>query len=228
MKKKNKKKTKKFNFIRFFKFLLFLACFIIMYIYFSKQPIKNIVIKGNNYLTDEEIIETAKIENYPSFLKTFTFIIEGRLKKLDLVKSVKVKKRWYYRLIIEIEEERILFKNRSTNEYILSKDKRINEIKNDEEVPILINFVSDDIMNKMIEKFNLLDNDVIKKISEIEYAPNDYDNERFIFYMNDENVVYVTLTKIKEFNKYNKIKEQLGNNKGILYLDSGNYFEIKN
>lgn len=228
MAKKSKKKTKKFNFIRFFKFLLFLACIILLYIYFSNEPIKNIVINGNNYLTDEEIIETAKIENYPSFLKTFTFNIEGRLKKLDLVKSVKVKKRLYYRVIIEIEEERILFKNRSTNEYILSKDKRINEVKNDEEVPILINFVPDDIMSKLIEKFSLLDSEVIKKISEIEYSPNDFDSERFIFYMNDENVVYITLTKIKEFNKYNKIKEQLGSNKGVLYLDSGNYFEIKN
>ena len=65
------------------------------------------------------------------------------------------------------------------------------------------------------------------KISEIEYSPNLYDKERFIFYMNDDNVVYVTLTKLKEFNNYNKIKEQLGTHKGILYLDSGNYFEIK-
>ena len=45
--------------------------------------------------------------------------------------------------------------------------------------------------------------------------------------MNDDNVVYITLNKIKEFNDYNKIKDQLGSNKGVLYLDSGNYFEIK-
>ena len=45
--------------------------------------------------------------------------------------------------------------------------------------------------------------------------------------MNDENTVYITLTKAKNLNNYNKIKEQLGTNKGILYLDSGNYFEIK-
>lgn len=45
--------------------------------------------------------------------------------------------------------------------------------------------------------------------------------------MNDDNVVYITLNKIKEFNDYNKIKDQLGSHKGVLYLDSGNYFEIK-
>ena len=33
----------------------------------SLIPIKNIYISGNNYLKDQEIIELAKIENYPSF-----------------------------------------------------------------------------------------------------------------------------------------------------------------
>lgn len=31
--------------------------------------ISNIYISGNNYLSDQEIIEIAKIENYPSTLK---------------------------------------------------------------------------------------------------------------------------------------------------------------
>ena len=45
--------------------------------------------------------------------------------------------------------------------------------------------------------------------------------------MNDGNEVYITLNKTKELNSYTKIKKQIGEKKGILYLDSGNYFEIK-
>ena len=45
--------------------------------------------------------------------------------------------------------------------------------------------------------------------------------------MIDENTVYITLNKIDEFKKYIEIKKQLEGKKGILYLDSGNYFEIK-
>ena len=45
--------------------------------------------------------------------------------------------------------------------------------------------------------------------------------------MKDGNEVYITLNKINELNNYTKIKRQLGDKKGILYLDSGNYFEIK-
>ena len=63
-------------------------------------------------------------------------------------------------------------------------------------------------------------------ISEIEYYPNDIDKERFILTMNDGNYVYITLYKTYLVNDYIKILSTLENKKGILYLDSGNYFEI--
>ena len=46
--------------------------------------------------------------------------------------------------------------------------------------------------------------------------------------MKDGNYVYITLTKIDEINKYLDVLSTLDNKKGILYLDSGNYFEILN
>ena len=45
--------------------------------------------------------------------------------------------------------------------------------------------------------------------------------------MNDGNVVHVTLTKIDNLNKYNDIKDELGGKRGTIYLDSGNYVELK-
>ena len=65
------------------------------------------------------------------------------------------------------------------------------------------------------------------KISHIEYVPNDVDKERFIFYMVDDNYVYITLSKIEKINKYNLIVKELEGKKGIIYLDSGDYVEIK-
>ena len=224
MAKKGKKM--KFNYKRFFKFLLFLICLILIICYLSTRHIKSIIVKGNDFLTDEIIIETAGLENYPTFFKPFSFAIEKKVKTLDLVKSVKVKKWFNYQVIIEIEEYKILFKTRTTNEYVLSQNKRVKDLN--VIVPVLINYVTEDVLDKMINKFDTLDKEILLKISEIEYSPTTYDNERFILYMNDENMVYITLNKIKEFNKYNQIKTKLGNNKGVLYLDSGNYFDIKN
>jgi cell division septal protein FtsQ len=69
--------------------------------------------------------------------------------------------------------------------------------------------------------------DILGKISDIEYVPNDYDKDRFLLYMDDGNMVYLTLTKFKMINYYNDVLEQLEGKHGILYLDSGNHFQIK-
>ena len=73
---------------------------------------------------------------------------------------------------------------------------------------------------------DVIDENIRLMISEIEYYPNDIDKERFILTMNDGNYVYITLYKTYLVNDYIKILSTLENKKGILYLDSGNYFEI--
>ncbi len=84
--------------------------------------------------------------------------------------------------------------------------------------PIIINFIN---------YFSKIDTNILTKISEIEYVPNEVDKQRFLLTMNDGNYVYITLTKITKINKYNSIKDQLEGKLGIIYLDSGDYVEIK-
>jgi len=45
--------------------------------------------------------------------------------------------------------------------------------------------------------------------------------------MNDGNSVYLTLEKFNKIDKYLEIIKEFNNKKGILYLDSGEYFEVK-
>ena len=75
-------KRRKFNFKKFFKFLLFLCIIIVVCYYISIIPIKNIIVKGNSYLNDEEIIEIAKLDDYPSFIKTISKFAEKKIKKI--------------------------------------------------------------------------------------------------------------------------------------------------
>ena len=82
-------------------------------------------------------------------------------------------------------------------------------------------------MGKFTSKFSYVNKEVLQKISEIEYTPNDVDDERFKLMMNDGNIVYITLTKVKKINKYNSIYSSMNGKKGIIYLDSGDYIEIK-
>ena len=225
--KVKKVRRRKFNFKKFFKFLLFLCITISITYYISKEPLRNIIIKGNYLINDDEIIEKSGLLDYPSFINTSKKKIKNKIKTIPIIKDVTIKKKWGYILEINIKEYNILFKIRSSGEYVLDEDLYINELNYNTQVPILINYVPSECLNKMIKKFKLLENDNLQKISEIEYSPTTFDDERFILYMKDGNEVYITLNKINELNNYTKIKRQLGDKKGILYLDSGNYFEIK-
>ena len=224
----NKVRIKKFNFLKFIKFILFLSIIIVFLYFICEIKIKNIVIKGNKYESDLDIIEKSGLYKYPSYFKTLNITIQNRIKKnYPIIKNVKVKKCLGFKVTITIDEYKILYMTRSNNEYVLENGKKLTDLKVNKNIPILINYVPQNIEKKLISKFQILNEDVIEKISEIEYANTSYDNERFLLYMNDGNEVYITLNKINEFNNYSKIKKELGKHKGILYLDSGNYFEIK-
>ena len=91
----------------------------------------------------------------------------------------------------------------------------------------MINYIPEDIEAKFIKKFSKVDSNIISLISEIEYSKTEFDSERFLLYMSDENLVYITVSKTELLNKYIDIVKTIEGKKGILYLDSGNYFEIK-
>jgi len=220
-----KKKKKKFNFLKLIIFVLII--YFICYFVFSLAGFKtkNIIIKGNNYLSDEEIIEQAKLDNYPSYFLTNIFTIKHKLIKNDMIKNVKVRRNLKMGYVITVEEEKILYKRRSDNKYVLSSGKEVSLKNNISGVATVINYIPNTIEKKLINKLGRIDLDVLNKISEIEYSPNKTDDERFLLYMNDGNLCYITLTKIKELNYYIKIVRTLNNKRGILNLDSGMYFQ---
>ena len=79
---------------------------------------------------------------------------------------------------------------------------------------------------KFIKKISEIDYDVLKRVSEIKYDKNEVDETRFLFTMNDGNYVYLTLNTFEKINNYINIVKTFNNSKGVLYLDSGEYFEI--
>lgn len=191
----------------------------------SLIPIKNIYISGNNYLKDQEIIELAKIENYPSFLKTRTKDMKKNIKKSPYVKSVTINKKILGIVEIQIEEYNILFRKEENNKIVLEdKEELIDNEKY--QVPILLNYIPDTKYDSFIKGMNQVTPSIKNQISEIRYYPNTQDEDRFLLYMNDGNYVYLTLTKFKQINYYEDVLEKLDGKKGILYLDSGNHFKI--
>lgn len=221
-------KKKKLKLVNFLIFLLFLVGLFCGGNYILHVPIKNIIIKNINYLNDDYIIDLAGIKNYPSFILTSSKEMQNKLLKSSYIKKVTIKKECGFILEIDIDEAKPLFYNVTSNKYVLSNKKEVGEesINSNFRVPRLINYVPDNKYNKFFKGMNSVSSAVLSQISDIEYLPNDYDKDRFLLYMDDGNMVYITLTKFKMINHYNEVLTQLDNHKGILYLDSGNHFKI--
>ena len=220
-----KKKTKKYR-IKYQNLVVFLLVVYIIYVgvdSFLKQRITNIYITNNNFLSDEEIIEIARLSDYPVTATNSSRAIKERLEENIYINSAKVYKKNRKEVYIEVEENRPLFYKASLNKTVLLNGKEVKECL---DAPVLINYVPDTIYTDFLNKMRKVDIDILKRISEIEYNPNNVDSERFLLTMNDNNYVYLTLYKFESINSYIDIVKNLENKKGILYLDSGEYFKI--
>ena len=155
--------------------------------------------------------------------------IKKKLLKSEYIEDVKINKKFGFILQISITENIPIFYNNNTNKYVLNNGKEVkeDEINKNSNVPRLLNYVPDKKFSQFINGMNRIKKEILLKVSDIEYKPNDYDKDRFLLYMDDGNMVYLTLTKFKTLNHYNDVLPQLEGHKGILYLDNGNHFEIK-
>ena len=191
-------------------------------------PIKSINIKNTTYLNDDYILELAKIKNYPSYILTTRSSIEKKLKKSPYILDAKVRKKFFNKIVIECYENTPLVYSENAKKMIFSNGESIDvDDYSLFRVPRLLNYVPDTKYNSFIKNVNRVDEEILGMISDIEYVPNDLDKDRFLLYMDDGNMVYLTLTKFKMINYYNDVLAQLEGRKGILYLDNGNHFQIK-
>lgn len=221
---KKKKNKRKLNKRRFFKFMVivFIIGFFIYYIFNTK--ISNIYIKGNNYLTDQEIIDISKLRNYPISIKNTCNKIEKRLQKNINIKSATVTKSFFLnKVYIDINENYPLFYYESEKNTILYDGRKIDQKKS---IFVLTNRVDSDIYNKLIEKLRKIDINILNRISEMKYIEDKENVEKFLLLMNDGNYVYVDFKNFETLNKYLDIINSFGDKKGILNLDSGKNFEV--
>lgn len=205
--------------------LAVIITFAVLGIYlYTSIPVRTIYVTGNKILSENEVLKSTNLLSYPKIYTLSETMMEKDLLKNPLIKKAEVTKSLSGKVTISIIENKILYQD-SANNIMLSSGKII-ENREISGIPTLINEVVD-VEDKFIDKMTLIKQDILIHISEIEYKPSDLDKERFLFYMSDGNYVYITLSKIDLINSYNEIYPTLEGKKGILYLDSGNHFEIK-
>lgn len=224
MSKKGKKNKRKLNKKRFFKFIIFVFL-ITLFIYgIVNVKIKNIYISGNDFLSDQQIIDIANIKNYPNSLNNNSMTIKKRLENNTYILSAKVYKTGFINKVhIKVEENYPLFYYQPENKYVLYNGYKIDDKST---VVTVINKIPDTVYNKFLNLMQRINKDILNRMSEIEYKPNDVDDERFFILMNDGNYIYITLNRGLTLNKYFEMILSFDNKKGILYLDSGEYFDV--
>ena len=110
----------------------------------------------------------------------------------------------------------------------LSDKRRLNvAITRPKRLLIIIGDFDTVKQDDFLKALNKIDEDVLCKMSEIKYDPNDKDYDRYFVNMNDGNGIYLTVNKFKKINNYDRILENIGKQNGVLYLDYGDFFEAK-
>ncbi len=224
VRKKKKKVIKKKNILVF---LISLIGICVLFYYIITMPIHNIYIKNNKIVTDNEIIKISGLDSYPSFILTKSSDIKKKIKKNKYIDKVKIKKEFGNIITIYIKEYQVIATTKE-DKLILSNGLQIDNTYELSDMPILINEIQEkEIYTNFAKKMGKVKKDILRQISEIEYSPVEVDKNRFLLYMSDSNLVYITLTKINKLNKYNRIKDKLEGKIGTIYLDAGNYVELR-
>ena len=225
MKKKKKRGLRIFILI-FVAFIVFLAIIFLLCAYVFKIGTRQIIVHNNNIISNDKIVELSNLDNSTNFLLVNKRSIKKSIKKEEIIKNVEIKKNVFFEIHLYIDEYKPLFYKDDNKKIVLDNKKEID--KQDYyniNIPTLVNYVPDKVYDKLIKKINESNYKVIEKISDIKYYPNNYDEERFILYMIDSNIVYINLPKFKSINDYDKMVEKFEGKTGKLYLDGGNYFE---
>lgn len=222
-KKRRKKKIK-------YKNLIIIAVILLIIFLIIKGitniKLKNIYIKGNNYLTDQQVIDIAGLKEYPKVIKLNKNKLISRLKENDYIEDVEIKfNNFKQEINIEIVENRPLVYYQYDESYLLTNASSVKDLNIS--LPVLINQTPDLILKKLLKKLESLDEDILYRISEIRYYPSKVDEELFYLIMNDGNYIYINFNSFDKLNNYIDIIKGFDNKKGILHLDSGDYLEIK-
>jgi len=210
---KNKKNKRKLNIKRVLIALVFFLILVFLFYKILTIRIKNIYISGNEFLSDQEIIDLANLEDYPNSINNLSNKLEKILENNIYILSADVrKKNLLSSVYINIEENYPLFYYSIEEKTILFDGKKDNKTYT---IPTVINQIPDTVYDKFIKNMRKVDKDILNRMSEVEYLPNDVDTERFFILMNDGNYVYLTLNKFLTINKYLDMIKSFDNKKGI-------------
>ncbi|MDP4085408.1 MAG: cell division protein FtsQ/DivIB [Bacillota bacterium] len=213
-------------------FLFFSLIAIIIYLQSPLSHVKNIVVKGNEAISSNKVIEETGISTKTNIWKVSKQQVSKKLLSIPEIKKANVKVKFPNTVIIEINEnKRIAYLKKDTEYYpvlengTILKEKVMNGLPIS--APILFDFKEGDVLVEMLAELRKLPNAILNSISEIHYSPSNTDQFHISMYMNDGFEVSATIRSFSDkMSHYPSIISQLDpNKKGIIDLEVGSFFK---
>lgn len=215
--------------------LLLLFFTMIAVIAYTQSPlshVKNIIVKGNEIYTEDEIIKASSLSKNTNIWEVRKKTIITNLQQLSEIKQADVKVHWPNSIQIQIKEHKTIAYLKQNIDYIpVMENGKILHSKKTENIPInspiLFEFKAGDVLNELVKGLKNLPVEIVNAISEIHYTPKKTDQYHITLFMNDGFEVSATLrTFSNKMVHYPSIISQLDpNKKGIIDLEVGSYFK---
>lgn len=230
LKKIRKRKANRRLIVLLSLFFILIAC--VLYFLSPLSYVKTVEVKGNRYLSDEQIIKLSDLNKNQSIWKVDTAQLADHIKKNPEINNVDVVPVFPNSLKITVtEHDKIAYLFKGKHFYpILENGKMLGGLDSTEIpvfAPVLLDFKEGPVLNKLIKELTNLPEEIQNSISEIHHSPTKTDHYHITMYMNDGFEVSATiLTLSDKMIHYPSIISQLNPKvKGVIDLEVGSFFK---
>ena len=225
-----------------------IAIALLIFFLTSMSDIKEIEIKGDNTVTQSEVLDMTNLNKTVKYFDVNSNDIEQKLKSMDEIKTVQVTKQFPNKISIKIKENSIVGyvlkdelildinkskksseKNAINKKYIpiLSNGKPLMDEDNHAELngPLISKF-KQQRLTQLAGQLSRIEPAVLDRISEVIYKPLNHSNQRIQLYMNDGVEVIGELKTIgHKMNYYDEIVDTIDDpSTGYIDFEVGSVF----
>lgn len=228
---KEERKKKANRRLLFYLSIFFILISIIVYLQSPFSHVKEIVINGNNILTEEQVIELSQLNQDVNIWTINQSDLKQRLEDIAVIKTATIVKKYPWTLKITINEHFLIGYLNDKDKYspILENGNVLmeNEFFTLGEAPVLNNFTDEQFLHRFVAELSEVPESIRNLISEVNWTPSEKNKYKIKLYMNDGFVVQATIRDFSnKMKNYPSIVSQLEeNSKGIIHMNVGSYFE---
>src|SRR5699024_42533 len=213
----------------FYLSLFLMLIIVIIYLQPPLSQVKKINIKGNDLLTDEEVIEQSKVSIGDNIWGTSPKKIRNSLVQSNVIHRAEVKRSLPRELNITLEEFELIGYVVVEDKYypVLNSGERLPHENPSGEAPLFVNFTEDEYLERILDEFDKLSKSLFNLVSEVHWEPTENNKHKITVYMNDGYMVSGTIRDFaNKMEVYPSIVSQLDpEQKGIVHIGAGAYFE---